>query len=299
MGALGGVGEGDAEESEENHARYKGDLSTVLVGNVPHKGVCNYAYGLQERCVDPDFEGGKLEVFSEVDGDEGRDDVIAHGAKAREDDHGDKGPVLQQNAGGGEILLEGGDTLLALEIPESKPHQYGGEGCGDEAELKELGPGDEQKQGAGYERSEDLACGPSRPVEGDCKTNPGWESGRQGSDGGGMPEGYADAEKNDGNGDSEISLHSTGCEVANSYKGQGNGEDYGPLAAEAVGEEAGGHCGDPGRDVSCSDQGAGGEVGQHEAGLDLREDDHEGGGVEVLKSVAGDRGCGKESAAFV
>ena len=36
-----------------------------------------------------------------------------------------------------------------------------------------------------------------------------------------MPEGYADAEKDDGDGDSEIPLHSTGCEVANSYKGQG------------------------------------------------------------------------------
>ena len=114
-----------------------------------------------------------------------------------------------------------------------------------------------------------------------------------------MPKGNTDAEKDDGDGNSEISLHSTSCEVAKSDKGHGNGEDYGPLAAESVGEETGGHCGDAGRDVSCGDQGAGGEVGQHEAGLDLGEDDHEGGGVEVLKPVAGDRGCGKESAAFV
>ena len=55
LGALCGVGEGDAEEPEEYHAWDKGDLSAVLVGNVPHKGVCNYAYGLQERCVDPDL----------------------------------------------------------------------------------------------------------------------------------------------------------------------------------------------------------------------------------------------------
>ena len=76
-------------------------------------------------------------------------------------------------------------------------------------------------------------------------------------------------------------------------------EDYRPFAAEPIGEEAGGHCGDAGRDVSCADEGAGGEVGQHEAGLDLREDDHEGGGVKMLEPVAGDSGCGKESAAFV
>ena len=52
-----------------------------------------------------------------------------------------------------------------------------------------------------------------------------------------MPKGNTDAEKDDGDGNSEISLHSTSCEVAKSDKGHGNGEDYGPLAAESVGEE--------------------------------------------------------------
>ena len=55
LGALGGIGEGNTEESKEKHARYKGDLPAVLVGNVAHDGVGNYAYGVQERCVDTDL----------------------------------------------------------------------------------------------------------------------------------------------------------------------------------------------------------------------------------------------------
>ena len=130
LGALCSVRKGDAEQAEEDHARDQGDFSPILIRNVAHDGVGYYAYGLEERCVDPYLQGGELQIFAEVDWDEDGDDVIAQRAESREYDHGDEGTVFQKDAGGGEILFEGGDTLLALEIPEGKPHQDGSDGSG-------------------------------------------------------------------------------------------------------------------------------------------------------------------------
>ena len=103
-----------------------------------------------------------------------------------------------------------------------------------------------------------------------------------------MPQGNADAEQDDRYGYCPVSFQGTGGEITDGEQGQGDGQYHGPLVAKSVGEEAGGHGGNAGGDVSGGDEGACGDVGEHESELDLREDDHEGGGVEVLQPMTGD-----------
>ena len=96
--ALCGVGKSYAKQSEEDHARDQGHLPALFVGYVAHDGMGSYANCLEHRGVDTYLERGEVQIFTEIDRDEHGYDVVAQGAEARKDDHGDKDPVLQKNA---------------------------------------------------------------------------------------------------------------------------------------------------------------------------------------------------------